>query len=118
MNRWLMKLTQAKQQPYILVRENDFLCSQASGRDFLWTEIGRIEAYKVDCVTTDQVRWDIWMVDGTALCLTEDDSGWKPFYEAAAKVLPGFDQSAYFLVFDPPFAECRTVVYSVADQTD
>lgn len=37
-------------------------------------QITRIEAYKIDLFSVDQIRWDIWFTDGTSATLSEEDA--------------------------------------------
>lgn len=73
-------------------------------------EIVRIEMYKVDLITTDDICCDIHLQDGAAHTFDEETPGWDAAIEWLES-LPGFRRSWRNDVVLPPFAECRQVVF-------
>lgn len=87
------------------------------GRDVLWrcgvADIVRIEAYKRDQGAVDLICFDIWYeADGGPWMVMahEDLEGWEDL-TARLRKLERFDPNWFAKVSQPPFAECRTVVY-------
>jgi hypothetical protein len=77
-------------------------------------QIERIEAYKRDLLTEDQICMDIWL-DRTApspgpVSISEDMQGFDAVVEGLER-LRGFDPLWRDKVVQPPFAENRTLVY-------
>lgn len=77
------------------------------------SDIVRIDAYKRDQITVDLICFDIWYEkDGESWMVTahEDLHGWDELTERL-RTLTGFDRDWFAKVSQPPFAECRTLVY-------
>lgn len=77
------------------------------------SDIVRIDAYKRNQVVVDLICFDIWYeADGESWMVTphEDLEGWDQLTERL-RDLPGFDADWFAKVSQPPFAECRTLVY-------
>jgi len=75
-----------------------------------WDDVTRIEAYKTDIVTVDQICLDFETSDGT-VTITEDDEG---FADIPAALLTRFDLEDidwYANVMKPAFEPKRTLVY-------
>lgn len=73
-------------------------------------DVLRVVAYKVDHLTTDQVRFDLEMPDGLHYTVTEDDPAWHALLSSLGH-LPEFDHDWRAKVIQPPFASCDTVVF-------
>jgi len=76
-------------------------------------EIVRIEAYKRNQIAVDLICFDIaFELDGEQWMATvhEDLAGWDSLI-AAFRLLADFDRDWFAKVSQPPFTECRTVVY-------
>lgn len=80
-----------------------------------WTEIERIEAYKLDLVTTDCICTRITYSD-KQLVLTEGMQGWQEFTEASNKFLTGVKDSWYGKVMTPPFESNLMTIYERGDR--
>ena len=76
------------------------------------SEIVRIDAYKRDQGTVDLICFDIWYeTDGEWMVTAHEDlEGWDDL-TARLRELAGFDRDWFAKVSQPPFAECRTLVY-------
>jgi len=76
-------------------------------------QISRIEAYKDDLFSYDEILWHIYFKDGTATTISEQDSDWDVI-TASISSLPGFVTDWWETVAHPAFKENRTVIYSSA----
>ena len=75
-----------------------------------WTAIERLEAYKVDLMTTDEIRMDIvW--GAYQFTITEETPGWYQFVERTKKVFPTIPKDWDAVIVQPPFATNFTVLY-------
>lgn len=82
--------------------------------DVGFDQIERVEAYKRDLITEDQVAMDIWL-DRTAstsgpVTINEDMQGFDAVVEGMER-MRGFDPDWREKVMRPAFAKNRTVVY-------
>lgn len=82
-----------------------------AGRD----AIARVEIFKREMITVDDICCDIFLEDGSAFRIDEEMQGWT---EAIAwlEQLPGFRRDWWNDVVKPPMAECRQTVYVRAPQ--
>ncbi|MEO1028627.1 MAG: hypothetical protein AAFX02_06160 [Pseudomonadota bacterium] len=84
-------------------------------RTVKFADIKRIEAYKVDEITTDLICFDIWYqtsegVDG--MTIHEALAGFEEL-ECTLSKLDGYDTAWQLKVIAPAFEECRTVIYPI-----
>ena len=92
-------------------KENMFaLNNLASSKYYRWDEIENIVAYKVDLMTTDDVRLDISFVDAV-LTISEDIAGWNLFLENLMTALPSIPKDWEQKVIETPFAANTTLIY-------
>lgn len=73
-------------------------------------DVARLELYKIDLITTDDICCDIIFADGNRFTIDEELAGW---HDALAwfESFPGFRNSWWQDVVKPPMAECRQVVF-------
>ncbi len=78
-----------------------------------WVQVDRIVAYKKDCLTVDQIRFEFQLCDGRTLIVTEDMQGWKELITELPNWLAGFPaESEWFpRIAQPPFATNLCVLY-------
>lgn len=71
-----------------------------------------IEAYKRDELVTDLICFDILIAAELPMTwfVHEEAEGWPELVEALQR-LPGFNTDWHAKVSQPPFAECRVVIY-------
>ncbi len=74
-------------------------------------EIAKIEVYKMDCFSWDEIRMDVYLTDGTIHVKSEEDDDWIDFL-AVVDDLPGFVTDWYDRVLLPAFKENRMIIYS------
>jgi hypothetical protein len=80
---------------------------------FAWSDVIRVDAYKVDVLTIDKLCWRIQLRDGRGYEVNEDQEGWDALLEAAPEAIPGFPRSGEWwsgTVF-PPFEECGSTIF-------
>lgn len=78
----------------------------------IWSEIGRIFTYKVDCYTFDTI-WLAFERKGYELLLhiSEEAEGFENLMLAMNKALPGIDPKWYQNVMLPVFEEKLTLIF-------
>lgn len=80
-----------------------------------WTDIERIQAYKIDLLTTDEVCMDI-TYDNKILKITEETKGWYQFSEKLKSALPLNYDNWETLVIETPFKYNLTTIYERSDR--
>lgn len=75
-----------------------------------WSEIKRIEAYKVDLLTTDEICLDISLTD-KQITITEETRGWFQFIERMKRQLPLVDKDWELSIVRSPFEYDLTTIY-------
>ncbi len=80
-----------------------------------WTDIERLEAYKVDRLTTDEIRLNI-VSNNKSLTITEETKGWYQFVERVKSALPLVDGSWEFAVAQTPYETNLTTIYERPDR--
>jgi hypothetical protein len=81
-----------------------------------WTDIERLEAYKVDLMTTDEVCMDITF-DNKTITITEETKGWYQFIDRLEHQLSHINADWQALVLKTPFEYDLTTIYERADRT-
>lgn len=76
-----------------------------------WSEINKIEAYKLDQFTTDLLCVKIYLKNENAYNLHEDMQGFYILLEALKERLPSYSDEWYEEVLQPPFEENLKVIY-------
>jgi hypothetical protein len=102
----------------LLAIEGDFeytvegfvLRSLNTGRCYEWAKIDEIIAYKVDLITTDDLRLDISFTE-VELTISEDIPGWSLFIDKLIAVLPEISRDWEEKIIEKPFAANRTIIY-------
>lgn len=102
----------------ILNIEGDFQYTQdrfalrglGSGKFYAWHEIAEIKAYKVDLMTTDDVRLDISFSD-VVLTISEEIPGWPLFIDKLMRALPNILIDWEDKIIQTPFAANTTIIY-------
>ena len=75
-----------------------------------WDDIIEIRAYKLDFLTTDEVRFSLSLRDGTVFEMSEEQPGFAAFIEALKARFPTV-QGWESRVIKPAFATNMTVLY-------
>ena len=73
--------------------------------------ITRVEFYKRDMLTVDDICCDVWVNNDLVWTFDEDMEGWQPLIEHLEQ-LPGFKTNWYAAVVNPPFVENRLTAWS------
>jgi len=80
-----------------------------------WTDIERIQAYKVDLLTTDEVCIEI-TYDNKILMISEETRGWYQFIDKLKSKLSLIYDNWEALVLEKPFEYNLTTIYERADR--
>lgn len=80
-----------------------------------WTDIERIQAYKVDLLTTDEVCIEITN-DNKILMISEETKGWYQFIDKLKSKLSPTCDNWEALVLEKPFEYNLTTIYERADR--
>ncbi len=80
-----------------------------------WTDIERLQAYKADLLTIDEICIDITF-DNKTIIVTEETKGWYQFIDKVKTALPLTNDNWEALVFETPFAYNLTTIYERADR--
>jgi hypothetical protein len=81
----------------------------------MWTDIERLQAYKADLLTTDEIYIDITF-DNKTIIITEETKGWYQFINKAKSALPLTNDNWESLVLETPFEYNLTTIYERADR--
>lgn len=80
-----------------------------------WTEIERLEGYKRDRMTVDDICMDVtW--DGWKATFSEEMPGWKELQKELSKIFPEVPADWERMIMRTPFATTYTVLYERADR--
>jgi hypothetical protein len=91
--------------------EDSFTIDLKNGkRKICWKDIQKLEGYKRDLITIDQVCLDI-ILNETIITISEDTEGFGPFIEELKKQFPSIDKDWDLKVTEPPFATNLTVLF-------
>ena len=93
--------------PPILVSSTGFAIS---GHFVPWLDIQEISAYKIDLLTTDEVRFSLSISSGLDVTVSEEQAGFGGLTKHLAAVFPsiaGWQNK----VINPAFARNQTVLY-------
>jgi len=80
-----------------------------------WTDIERLQAYKADLLTTDEICIDI-IFDNKTIIVTEETKGWYQFIDKVKLALPLTNDNWEVLVLETPFEYKLTTIYERADR--
>ena len=80
-------------------------------RTIYWEEIERVDAYKRDLGTIDEILLDITLPE-TTISISEDTEGFSVFVEELKNQFPSIDKEWDWKIAQPPFATNFTVLYS------
>lgn len=103
-----------RSRPRIARTADGFVAHEEGGatRAFAWEAIAEMIAYKVDYVTIDQIRLEIFLAGSDAgYTVTEEIDGFGLFVEDLSESLPGYDAGWHAKVVFPAFERNETVVY-------
>jgi hypothetical protein len=90
---------------------DSFTISLKSGkRKIIWKEIERLEAYKRDLLTIDQVCLDFVLAQ-TVITISEDSEGFRPFINKLQEQFPAIEKDWDWEITQPPFATNFMVLY-------
>ena len=81
-----------------------------------WTAIERLEAYKVDLMTTDEIRMNI-VYGEYQFTITEETPGWYQFVERTKAVFPIIPKDWDAVITKPAFATNFMVLYERGDRS-
>jgi len=96
--------------------EDGFVYPFSDGeRKVKWSSIERLEGYKQDLMTADQICMDITF-EGSHVTFSEETPGWYIFQEKLHAALPGVSSSWEYDVMFPAFANNFTVLYEREDR--
>ncbi len=78
-----------------------------------WNEITGLIAFKTDLLTTDRI--DMHIVYGEKyFTISEEHPGWYVFIRKLDEIFPSIPKNWGTDILQPPFAENRIVLYSIA----
>jgi hypothetical protein len=80
-----------------------------------WTDIERLQAYKADLLTTDEICIDITF-DNKTIIVTEETKGWYQFIDKLKSALPFTNDNWEALVLETPFEYNLTTIYERTDR--
>jgi len=80
-----------------------------------WTDIERLQAYKADLLTTDEICIDL-IFDNKKIIVTEETKGWYQFIKKVKSALPLTYDNWEALVLETPFEYKLTTIYERADR--
>jgi len=80
-----------------------------------WTDIERLQAYKADLLTTDEICIDITFNNKT-IVVTEQTKGWYQFIDRLKSALPSINENWETQVLETPFEYNLTTIYERADR--
>lgn len=80
-----------------------------------WIAIERLEAYKVDLMTTDEIRVNI-VYGEYQFTITEETPGWYQFVARTKEVFPTIPKDWDSVITNPAFATNFMVLYERVDR--
>jgi len=80
-----------------------------------WTDIERLQAYKVDLMTTDEICMDVTF-NNRWIMITEETLGWYQFIEKIKSALPEINNTWEASVLKSPFEYDLTTIYERIDR--
>ena len=80
-----------------------------------WTDIERLQAYKADLLTTDEICIDI-IFDNKTIIVTEETKGWYQFIDKLKSSLPLTNDNWEAVVLENPFEYNLTTIYERPDR--
>lgn len=80
-----------------------------------WTDIERLQAYKADLLTTDEICIDITF-DNKTIIITEETKGWYQFIDKVKSTLPLTNDNWEALVLETSFEYNLMTIYERADR--
>ncbi len=84
-------------------------------RSIKWTDIERLQAYKADLLTTDEICIDLTF-DNKTIIITEETKGWYQFIGKLKSALPLTNENWEALVLATPFEYNLTTIYERSDR--
>jgi len=75
-----------------------------------WDEIAKISAYKLDLLTTDEIRLVFVSHNGSSMEISEENEGFPELFEMLEGRIPGF-VDGWGSVMKPAFARNETVLF-------
>jgi len=109
----------APADPQIRLKDDGFDVVAASGEAIIasvrWAEVARIQAYKLDLVTTDCICLLFEFTSPSAsLQVSEEWMGFNEIFSPLTQHFPAIPESWYEDIMMPPFEEKRTVLYDAS----
>ena len=102
--------------PAILTSPEGFQFDQKQAGLVKWEAVSRITAYKLDLVTTDEIRLLIEYGNSPMIVeVSEEQPGFEQF-KSTAEIRFQFPDGWWAAVMKPAFAENRAVLFSRAEQ--
>jgi hypothetical protein len=100
-----------EEKNWIKVSEDGFSIKLSSGiKNIRWVEIEKIDTYKIDLFTTDEIIFEIVLTD-TVIKISEEIEGWGNFTDKIEVALSGFDKEWFSKVAYPAFKTNFTTIY-------
>lgn len=93
------------QNPGIFEYHDDsFTINLKTGKKIiLWSEIERLEGYKVDLFTVDEICLNI-VLSETIITISEETEGWELFVKKLYEQFPSIEKDWDWKITQPPFA--------------
>ena len=112
MLNWLKKISNSKKvKQNILINNDGFVIDDGKSTiQIKWVNIKRIDAFKRDLLTIDQICLEIEANNKNFYC-SEDHEGWIEFEEKLRQTFNQIDNNWISKVTDPPFEESRTTIF-------
>lgn len=79
-------------------------------KEVAWLEVERLEAYKIDLLSVDEVCLDI-VLSNSVITITEETDGWNNFLLQLHEQFPRIEKDWYPKIIQPPFQTNYTVLY-------
>lgn len=96
--------------------KNGFHLNFKNGRRFIkFSDIIRRDAYKIDLITTDEIRLEI-VLENFQFTITEETPGWNCFIEKLKEVFDTILKEWDGVITKPAFSTNHTTIYKVGSQ--
>lgn len=111
----------ASADPQVQLKDDGFdLVAAASGvvsASVRWDDVRRIQAYKLDLVTTDCICLLFELGPGSAsVQVSEEWLGFQELFGPLVRRFPEIPASWYVDIMTPPFEAKRTILFTASDQ--
>ena len=83
-----------------------------------WADIETVFGYKVDLITTDDIRLGIYLIDDTTITLSESMPGWFQFNLRLVESIPDISIGWQIAIMLPAFATNLTLLFDRKGRSD